>query len=268
MASLKQKLEYMFKKFPIRMIMFRNFRNALDIDIYKARLQTRVTKDPESGKDIDRNYIIYKEGKNYIEIPTFTLPNWFLLKEQQTLMLMEVDVDTYHALTFEDNVLVEHIPQFETEITLDEEGNQNQRFKLDDKGRAIQSRDADGNLVYITKEVLNTTEILENGKKIKRPDLRMLKNYDPRQWYALELLTAHRMFSQTDTLRYWAPLIVAALTLIALIAIAYVSIGEYAKISNGYLTANQALTSALGDVSNKIVLACKGTLPDIVRPPG
>lgn len=249
--------KYMFKNFPLRVVIFKRLRNLLDIRVYKGRMY-RELKPAEAGGDIEKRFLVIKKGNMYLETPMPPQQGFYDIDGTQTVYLLQTDVNIYYPVSFEEGVLRAVVPM--REAVLDEKGEQ--------------AKDESGNLVWrdIDREqvIFDTRYIDKDGRLQSLPMAMAHKTFDKEQWLSQEIVLANQIYKpKKSTLEAVAPYAMLAIAGVIFVILIVVTFQGYEKNNQIMADALKAVAASTENLTRNLV-ALKGVAGGVTQyvPPG
>lgn len=256
-----------FGSFPVELIIFRRYQNALKPKTYRARFIKKMVQTEDGA--IERKNVEYLDGNKTMRLPNFNLPELTLVEGKQTLMLLQVDLSTYLPIVYQDGLLKIQTPKWKVVqrpvLDLDEKGIP----KRDENGKEILlgyqeefERDSSGNLVqdgYEERILFNPYAMLEDGKIVTIPQLTAKKTYDREQWLSGELELANKTYkSKNFWVRNREMILLLCVGFLMIMAL-YVTFSQLNNGLNAVALQNQAIADANRQIADKLAQIARVT---------
>jgi len=235
-------------KWPVKLVLFRLYRNVLTVDVFQARYRKTTVKE-ENGV-YDKRALEYRDNGRIIELPNFNLPSWMKVGAAQELHLLEIDLNHYLVTSYEDGVEYVDVPVWQAEVEKDEAGAEH--IKHDADGQVVLARDADGKLIQVGTErkILYDARFMNDAGEIKAiPKGTFNKANDRELILANELIAKNRRYGLHGGLTQWLPVIAVVIACLALLAVAWMNNDNTNKNHAADIEAQRAMTSTIANAT-------------------
>lgn len=229
----------LFKTFPVRVIIFKRYGNALVPVFDRGRYERKRIKTTEGI--IEQNYLILKKEK--MKIPAPEISFYYDVNNVRYLYLLQVDRYTYYPLSFAEGKIKVRYPAYVT----------------DEKGNILKDEKGNPQITYVEKELFDSTIALEDGRIIQLPNLIAHKTYDKEYWLSNEIETASRLYKSKGFWERYGNVVTLAITGILLVMFFYVGVSKYADLTKTLVEGLKEVSQSMNVLGDKLIQAVKTT---------
>jgi hypothetical protein len=241
----------LFKRFPIKVVLFKRYGNALKLAFDQARYEKRRIKTIDGI--IENNYLLLKKEK--VKIPPPPIDVYYDIDNTRHLYLLQIDRDTFYPLSFDAGKINVNVPT----------------YVFDGEGNVIKDEKGNPKITYVERPIFDSNIILEDGRLISLPSIIANKTYDKEHWLSNEIETASRLYRSKAFWERYGNFIILAVVGILLVMFFYIGVSKYTDLTKTLVDGLKEVAQNINVASDKLAQAVKETakqpISNITSPP-
>lgn len=243
-----------FFKYPIRVVIFKRYGNALKPVFDLGRFEKRRIKTVDGV--IENKYLVLKKEK--VKIPPPEIKFYYDFGDKRYLYLLQIDRYTFYPISFDGNAMTVLIPIYEYQkdkkgnVILDESGNP--KIKTDEKGNPI--------ITYIQKPIFDGNIVLDDGRIVEVPTLIAHKTYDKEFWLSNEIEIAQKLYRSKSIWERYGNIIILGIIFMFMIMALYIGVSKYTELTRILVDGLKEVSNSLKEVG-KLMAEAKATLKSV-----